>query len=164
MKLVVELEKKRERERERERERAIPKRKIRAEFTTEESVGNEPRPTRGVGVSQQCATTTDKSKKLRFQGRSVIAAGLDDGSTLSLVQLSSAMSDEPGGGEGADHRENLLKVKAGCSARPMDGQEAQDKSGEGEGAWAPSEGWWSRLSRCFFFDNSNHRYFCWFSS
>ena len=42
--------------------------------------------------------------------------------------------------------EHLLK--AGCGARPTDGQAAQDKTEEDEeeeegGAWAPSEEWWS---------------------
>jgi hypothetical protein len=36
--------------------------------------------------------------------------------------------------------EHLLK--AGCGARPTDGQAAQDNK-EKDGAWAPSEEWWS---------------------
>ena len=39
--------------------------------------------------------------------------------------------------------EHLLK--AGCGARPTDGQAAQDKKTEkDDGAWAPSEEWWSK--------------------
>ena len=36
---------------------------------------------------------------------------------------------------------SLPLLKAGCGARPTDGQAARDNKQE-EGAWAPSEEWW----------------------
>mgnify|MGYP006244591527 CR=1 FL=1 len=87
------------------------------------------------------------NKKLRSQARSVIAAGLDDGSAFSLLRRSSAMNQEEAKGRIMEHL-----LKAGCGARPTDGQAAQDKTEEEEeeeeeeedGAWAPSEEWWSK--------------------
>ena len=76
------------------------------------------------------------NKKLRSQARSLIAAGLDDGSAFSLLRRSSAMNQEEAKGPIMEHL-----LKAGCGARPTDGQEAQDM--EEDGAWAPSEEWWS---------------------
>ena len=73
------------------------------------------------------------NKKLRSQARSVLAAGLDDGSAFSLLRRSSAMNQEEAKGPIMEHL-----LKAGCGARPTDGQ-AQDE----DGAWAPSEEWWS---------------------
>ena len=32
----------------------------------------------------------------------------------------------------------------GCGAHPTDGQAAQDNTVEEDGAWAPSEEWWSK--------------------
>ena len=79
------------------------------------------------------------NKKLRSQARSVIAAGLDDGSAFSLLRRSSAMNQEEAKGPIMEHL-----LKAGCGARPTDGQAAQDNKEEDEdGAWAPSEEWWS---------------------
>jgi len=79
------------------------------------------------------------NKKLRSQARSLIAAGLDDGSAFSLLRRSSAMNQEEAKGPIMEHL-----LKAGCGARPTDGQAAQDKTEEEEdGAWAPSEEWWS---------------------
>ena len=80
------------------------------------------------------------NKKLRSQARSLIAAGLDDGSAFSLLRRSSAMNQEEAKGPIMEHL-----LKAGCGARPTDGQAAQDKTEEEEeedGAWAPSEEWW----------------------
>ena len=77
------------------------------------------------------------NKKLRSQARSVIAAGLDDGSAFSLLRRSSAMNQEEAKGPIMEHL-----LKAGCGARPTDGQAAQDNKEEEE-AWAPSEEWWS---------------------
>ena len=79
------------------------------------------------------------NKKLRSQARSVLAAGLDDGSAFSLLRRSSAMNQEEAKGPIMEHL-----LKAGCGARPTDGQAAQDKTEEEEedGAWAPSEEWW----------------------
>ena len=73
------------------------------------------------------------NKKLRSQARGLIAAGLDDGSAFSLLRRSSAMNQEEAKGPIMEHL-----LKAGCGARPTDGQ-AQDE----DGAWAPSEEWWS---------------------
>ena len=78
------------------------------------------------------------NKKLRSQARSVIAAGLDDGSAFSLLRRSSAMNQEEAKGPIMEHL-----LKAGCGARPTDGQAAQDNKEEEEGAWAPSKEWWS---------------------
>ena len=79
------------------------------------------------------------NKKLRSQARSLIAAGLDDGSAFSLLRRSSAMNQEEAKGPIMEHL-----LKAGCGARPTDGQAAQDNKEEDEdGAWAPSEEWWS---------------------
>ena len=80
------------------------------------------------------------NKKLRSQARSVIAAGLDDGSAFSLLRRSSAMNQEEAKGPIMEHL-----LKAGCGARPTDGQAAQDSKAEEEedGAWVPSEEWWS---------------------
>ena len=83
------------------------------------------------------------NKKLRSQARSLIAAGLDDGSAFSLLRRSSAMNQEEAKGPIMKHL-----LKAGCGARPTDGQAAQDNKEEEEeeeeedGAWAPSEEWW----------------------
>ena len=81
------------------------------------------------------------NKKLRSQARSLIAAGLDDGSAFSLLRRSSAMNQEEAKGPIMEHL-----LKAGCGARPTDGQAAQDKTEEEEedGVWAPSEEWWSK--------------------
>ena len=80
------------------------------------------------------------NKKLRSQARSLIAAGLDDGSAFSLLRRSSAMNQEEAKGPIMEHL-----LKAGCGARPTDGQAAQDNKEEKEGgAWAPSEEWWSK--------------------
>ena len=81
------------------------------------------------------------NKKLRSQARSLIAAGLDDGSAFSLLRRSSAMNQEEAKGPIMEHL-----LKAGCGARPTDGQAAQDNKEEEEedGAWAPSEEWWSK--------------------
>ena len=78
------------------------------------------------------------NKKLRSQARSLIAVGLDDGSAFSLLRRSSAMNQEEAKGPIMEHL-----LKAGCGARPTDGQAAQDKTEEEEedGAWAPSEEW-----------------------
>ena len=80
------------------------------------------------------------NKKLRSQARSLIAAGLDDGSAFSLLRRSSAMNQEEAKGPIMEHL-----LKAGCGARPTDGQAAQDNKEEEEedGPWAPSEEWWS---------------------
>ena len=81
------------------------------------------------------------NKKLRSQARSLIAAGLDDGSAFSLLRRSSAMNQEEAKGPIMEHL-----LKAGCGARPTDGQAAQKNKTEDEeeeGAWAPSEEWWS---------------------
>ena len=72
------------------------------------------------------------NEKLRSQARRLIAAGLDDGSAFSLLRRSSAMNQEEAKGPIMEHL-----LKAGCGARPTDGQ-AQDE----DGAWAPSEEWW----------------------
>ena len=77
------------------------------------------------------------NKKLRSQARSLIAAGLDDGSAFSLLRRSSAMNQEEAKGPIMEHL-----LKAGCGARPTDGQAAQDNKEE-DGAWTPSEEWWS---------------------
>ena len=81
------------------------------------------------------------SKRLRSQARSLIAAGLDDGSAFSLLRRSSAMNQEEAKGPIMEHL-----LKAGCGARPTDGQVAQGNKEEEEaeegGAWAPSEEWW----------------------
>ena len=76
------------------------------------------------------------NKKLRSQARSLIAAGLDDGSAFSLLRRSSAMNQEEAKGPIMEHL-----LKAGCGARPTDGQAAQDNKEE-DGAWVPSEEWW----------------------
>ena len=78
------------------------------------------------------------NKKLRSQARSVIAAGLDDGSAFSLLRRSSAMNQEEAKGPIMEHL-----LKAGCGARPTDGQAAQDNKEVEDGAWALSEEWWS---------------------
>ena len=78
------------------------------------------------------------NKKLRSQARSVIAAGLDDGSAFSLLRRSSAMNQEEAKGPIMEHL-----LKAGCGARPTDGQAARDNKEE-DGVWAPSEEWWSK--------------------
>ena len=77
------------------------------------------------------------NKKLRSQARSLIAAGLDDGSAFSLLRRSSAMNQEEAKGPIMEHL-----LKAGCGARPTDGQAAQDNKEEEDGAWAPSDEWW----------------------
>ena len=78
------------------------------------------------------------NKRLRSQARSVLAAGLDDGSAFSLLRRSSAMNQEEAKGPIMEHL-----LKAGCGARPTDGQAAQDKKeDEEDGVWAPSEEWW----------------------
>ena len=82
------------------------------------------------------------NKKLRSQARSLIAAGLDDGSAFSLLRRSSAMNQEEAKGPIMEHL-----LKAGCGARPTDDQVAQDNKTEEEGeegSWAPSEEWWSK--------------------
>ena len=78
------------------------------------------------------------NKKLRSQARSLIAAGLDDGSAFSLLRRSSAMNQEEAKGPIMEHL-----LKAGCGARPTDGQVAQDNKEVEDGAWALSEEWWS---------------------
>ena len=78
------------------------------------------------------------NKKLRSQARSLIAAGLDDGSAFSLLRRSSAMNQEEAKGPIMEHL-----LKAGCGARPTDGQAAQDNKEVEDGAWALSEEWWS---------------------
>jgi hypothetical protein len=81
------------------------------------------------------------NKKLRSQARSLIAAGLDDGSAFSLLRRSNAMNQEEAKGPIMEHL-----LKAGCGARPTDSQAVQDKTEEEgeEGSWAPSEEWWSK--------------------
>ena len=54
-----------------------------------------------------------------------------------MLRRSSAMNQEEAKGAIMEHL-----LKAGCGARPTDGQAAQDNKDEG-GAWAPSEEWWS---------------------
>ena len=78
------------------------------------------------------------NKKLRSQARSVITAGLDDGSAFSLLRRSSAMNQVEAKGPIMEHL-----LKAGCGARPTDGQAARDNTEE-DGVWAPSEEWWSK--------------------
>ena len=74
------------------------------------------------------------NEKLRSQARGLIAAGLEDHSAFSLLRRSSAMQQEEAKGPIMEHF-----LKAGCGARPTDGQSQDEK-----GAWAPSEEWWSK--------------------
>jgi hypothetical protein len=74
------------------------------------------------------------NKRLRSQARSLIAAGLDDGTAFSLLRRSNAMNQQEAKGPIMEHF-----LKAGCGARPTEGQSQDEK-----GSWAPSEEWWSK--------------------
>ena len=63
-----------------------------------------------------------------------MAAGLDDSSLFSLLRRTNSMNQE----EAKELIMGLLQ-KAGCGARPTDGQAALAE----DEAWAPSEEWWS---------------------
>ena len=75
----------------------------------------------------------DRAKSILMNQRS-----LSEQDAYALLR-SSAMNQEEAKGPIMEHL-----LKAGCGARPTDGQAAQDKTEEEEedGAWAPSEEWW----------------------
>ena len=81
------------------------------------------------------------NKKLRSQARSLIAAGLDDGSAFSLLRRSSAMGQ----------REAKDLVFEHLRKRSKDLAAAAPVSPEEEASWSPSEEWWSKdqeISMC----------------
>ena len=72
-------------------------------------------------------------ESLRAQAQQLISRLLEDESAFALLRRCSAMGQQKA-------KEAVLRhlLRAGCGARPTDGQVQEE-----DGAWAPSEGWWS---------------------
>ena len=72
-------------------------------------------------------------ESLREQAQQLISRLLEDESAFALLRRCSAMGQQKA-------KEAVLRhlLRAGCGARPTDGQVQEE-----DGAWAPSEGWWS---------------------
>ena len=70
---------------------------------------------------------------LRAQAQQLISRLVEDESAFALLRRCSAMGQQKA-------KEAVLRhlLRAGCGARPTDGQVQEE-----DGAWAPSEGWWS---------------------
>ena len=72
-------------------------------------------------------------ESLRAQAQQLISRLLEDESAFALLRRCSAMGQQKA-------KEAVIRhlLRAGCGARPTDGQVQEE-----DGAWAPSEGWWS---------------------
>jgi hypothetical protein len=72
-------------------------------------------------------------ESLRAQAQQLMSRLLEDESAFALLRRSIAMGQQKA-------KEAVLRhlLRAGCGARPTDGQVQEE-----DGAWAPSEGWWS---------------------
>ena len=72
-------------------------------------------------------------ESLRAQAQQLMSRLLEDESAFALLRRCSAMGQQKA-------KEAVLRhlLRAGCGARPTDGQVQEE-----DGAWAPSEGWWS---------------------
>ena len=72
-------------------------------------------------------------ESLRAQAQQLISRLVEDESAFALLRRCSAMGQQKA-------KEAVLRhlLRAGCGARATDGQVQEE-----DGAWAPSEGWWS---------------------